>query len=165
MKRILKMGDIPKKCWISATPNLEAELYDQSLIDSGWYIYICIYFTYHIMTFDCTCLLANRETNALSESVCHYFSSLVQQPKLCLNELRTTRSCQATKCRMPSQSEKLKGQKTLADIAHFESCARQPFQTCHGSGAAFFFSLSKMMAVKPSHVGEVKLDKGYTSSF
>ena len=64
-------------------------------------------------------------------------------------------------------SRKLKGQKTLADIAHFESCARRPLQKCHGSGAAFF-SLSKMMAVKPSHVGEVKLDevlleKGCTS--
>lgn len=34
------------------------------------------------------------------------FSSLVQQPKLCLNELRTTRSCQATKRRMPSQRVK-----------------------------------------------------------
>ena len=69
-----------------------------------------------------------------------------------------------------SAVEKLKGQKTLADIAHFESCARGPLQKCHGSGVAFFFSLSKMMAVKPSHVGEVKLDdilleKGYTSLF
>ena len=43
MKRILKMSDIPKKWWISAIPNLEAELYDQSLIDSGGTVYVYFY--------------------------------------------------------------------------------------------------------------------------
>ena len=79
MNRILKMSDLPKNCWISGIPNLETDLYGQPLIDSGGifiYVYLYVYFTYYIMTFDCTSLLVNRETNALSESVCHYFLHL-----------------------------------------------------------------------------------------
>ena len=54
---------------------------------------------------------------------------------------------------------KIEGQKTLADIAHFESCARQPFQKCHGSGAAFFFHFLRWWWSSHHTLGKLNLTK------
>ena len=131
MKRILKMSDLPKNCWISGIPNLEADLYDQPLIDSGGtvYVYTCIYIILHTILWlliALVCLQIVKQTLCQSQYVTIFFICTTTKALLVNLEQPYHVKPRFVSNAIPAV-EKLKGQKTLADIAHFESCARQPF--------------------------------------
>ena len=133
------------------------------------YTYTCIYILHTILwlLIALVCLQIVKQTLCQSQYVT-IFLHLYNNQKLCLNELRTTRSCQATfrvECHPLGKTERSKNSCGHCPlwIVRRVAVSKMPW-----FGGGVFFSLSKMMAVKPSHVGDVKLDevlleKGCTS--